>query len=138
MGALAATLVLDDNPGAEEGGQVGGVAGQHLGLTVDVALDDLRPFPGNARRGDPAVILHRTGQFRSLIVRDTGDGLVVLAGNHTLQALLAHGPGPCGMTTTQDGELPCALCAGQEWAARRPLRDRHLRRRHRHADQSRG
>ncbi|MFF4900478.1 hypothetical protein [Streptomyces sp. NPDC001068] len=87
--------------------------------TEDVALGDLRPFPGNARRGDPAVILQslvRTGQFRSLIVRDTGDGLVVLAGNHTLQALLAHGPGPCGLTTTtDDGELPCALCDGQEW-----------------------
>ncbi|MEU0947671.1 hypothetical protein ABZ379_33965 [Streptomyces canus] len=88
--------------------------------TEDVALGDLRPFPGNARRGDPAVILQslvRTGQFRSLIVRDTGDGLVVLAGNHTLQALLAHGPGPCGMSTTVDGEeLPCAMCGGQEWA----------------------
>lgn len=88
--------------------------------TADVALGDLHPFPGNARRGDPAVILQslvRTGQFRSLIVRDTGNGLVVLAGNHTLQALLAHGPGPCGMTTTtEDGELPCALCSGQEWA----------------------
>ncbi|MGW3971179.1 hypothetical protein ACWEFD_18005 [Streptomyces ardesiacus] len=90
--------------------------------TADVPLGDLRPFPGNARRGDPAVILQslvRTGQFRSLIVRDTGDGLVVLAGNHTLQALLAHGPGPgpCGLTTTVDGqELPCALCGGEEWA----------------------
>jgi len=88
--------------------------------TDDVALGDLRPFPGNARRGDPAVILQslvRNGQFRSLIVRDTGTGLVVLAGNHTLQALLAHGPGPCGMTTTVDGEeLPCALCGGQDWA----------------------
>ncbi|MFK0063373.1 hypothetical protein ACIQTN_29610 [Streptomyces werraensis] len=88
--------------------------------TADVPLGDLRPFPGNARRGDPAVILQslvRTGQFRSLIVRDTGNGLVVLAGNHTLQALLAHGPGPCGLTTTVDGqELPCALCGGEEWA----------------------
>jgi hypothetical protein len=88
--------------------------------TADVSLGDLRPFPGNARRGDPAVILQslvRTGQFRSLIVRDTGDGLVVLAGNHTLQALLAHGPGPCGLTTTVDGqELPCALCGAQDWA----------------------
>ncbi|MFJ1528254.1 hypothetical protein ACIOFV_07465 [Streptomyces mirabilis] len=89
--------------------------------TADVPLGDLRPFPGNARRGDPAVILQslvRTGQFRSLIVRDTGDSLVVLAGNHTLQALAAHGPGPCGLTTTttEDGELPCALCGGQEWA----------------------
>ncbi|KPI02492.1 hypothetical protein OK006_7630 [Actinobacteria bacterium OK006] len=45
----------------------------------DVALGDLRPFPGNARRGDLAVILQslvRTRQFRSLIVRDTGDSLV--------------------------------------------------------------
>lgn len=63
--------------------------------TEDLALGDLRPFPGNARRGDPAVILQtlvRTGQFRSLIARDTGDGLVVRAGNHTLQALLAQRP----------------------------------------------
>ncbi|MGW5030769.1 hypothetical protein ACWEQW_05745 [Streptomyces nigra] len=87
--------------------------------TADVALGDLRPFPGNARRGDPAVILQslvRNGQFRSLIGRETADALVVLASNHTLQALLAHGPGPCGMTTTVDGqELPCALCGGQNW-----------------------
>ncbi|MEU2552363.1 hypothetical protein ACF1GY_28170 [Streptomyces sp. NPDC014684] len=58
----------------------------------------------------------RNGQFRSLIVRATADTLVVLAGTHTLQALLAHGPGLCGLITTVDGEeLSCALCGGQEW-----------------------
>ncbi|QIY66410.1 hypothetical protein HEP85_38890 [Streptomyces sp. RPA4-2] len=66
-------------------------------------------FPGNTGRGDPAVILQslvRTGQFRSLIVRGSADGLIILAGNHTIQALLAHGPGPCGLTTTtDDGDL---------------------------------
>ncbi|MFF0851171.1 hypothetical protein ACFYVM_09010 [Streptomyces sp. NPDC003280] len=58
----------------------------------------------------------RNGQFRSLIVRATADTLVVLAGTHTLQALLAHGPGLCGLITTVDGEELCgALCGGQEW-----------------------
>ncbi|MDI1452966.1 hypothetical protein NHG22_03890 [Streptomyces sp. ATE26] len=54
----------------------------------------------------------RNGQFRSLIVRATADTLVVLAGTRTLQALLAHGPGLCGLITTVDGE---ELCGGQEW-----------------------
>lgn len=57
-------------------------------LAVEQAkLGDLRPYPGNARRGDVDAIaesLRVNGQFRPLIVqRSTG---YVLAGNHTLQA----------------------------------------------------
>lgn len=52
-----------------------------------VALGDLSPYPGNARRGDVDAIadsLAVNGQFRPLVVqRSTG---FVLAGNHTLQA----------------------------------------------------
>jgi hypothetical protein len=63
--------------------------------TREVPLDELAPFPGNARRGDVAAIqasLRRNGQYRSLIVRDAGTGpLIVLAGNNTLQALQAEG-----------------------------------------------
>jgi DNA modification methylase len=77
--------------------------------TRDVPLADLTPFPGNARRGDVDQIrasLRRHGQYRSLIVRDTGDALVVLAGNHTLQAL--HGEhadtARCEIITCTDDE----------------------------------
>jgi site-specific DNA-methyltransferase (adenine-specific) len=68
--------------------------------TADIPLTDLTPFPGNAKRGDVAQIrtsLRRNGQYRSLVVREGGEGasiegaLVVLAGNHTLQALAAEG-----------------------------------------------
>jgi hypothetical protein len=52
-----------------------------------VKLGDLRPYPGNARRGDVAAIadsLEANGQYRPLVVqRGTG---YVLAGNGTLQA----------------------------------------------------
>jgi hypothetical protein len=84
-------------------------------------LLNLRSYPGNARRGDVGMILESltaSGQFRPLVVREQEDGaLVVLAGNHTLQAIERHGYGPCGRVTRQDGqERPCALCHGQEWA----------------------
>lgn len=56
-------------------------------VVEQVKLGQLKPFPGNARRGDVDAIaesLSRNGQFRPLIVqRSTG---YVLAGNHTLQA----------------------------------------------------
>lgn len=62
--------------------------------TADIPLDELTPFPGNAKRGDVDVIrasLRRNGQYRSLVVREIPDGpLVVLAGNHTMQALAAE------------------------------------------------
>ena len=59
-----------------------------------VPLADLEPFPGNARRGNRTKLLESleaNGQYRSLIVRDTGSGLVVLAGNNTMDALEARG-----------------------------------------------
>lgn len=63
--------------------------------TRAVPLDELTPFPGNAKRGDIEAIrasLRRNGQYRSLIVREIPNGpLIVLAGNHTMQALAAEG-----------------------------------------------
>lgn len=63
--------------------------------TADIPLDELTPFPGNAKRGNVDQIrasLRRNGQYRSLVVREIPNGpLVVLAGNHTMQALQAEG-----------------------------------------------
>lgn len=63
--------------------------------TRDVPTVDLTPFPGNAKRGDVDTIrgsIRRNGQYRSLVVRSAPDGrLIVLAGNHTLQALILEG-----------------------------------------------
>lgn len=63
--------------------------------TANIPLDELTPFPGNAKRGDVDTIrasLRRNGQYRSLVVREIPNGpLIVLAGNHTLQALTAEG-----------------------------------------------
>lgn len=59
----------------------------------DIPLDRLAPFPGNARRGDIEAIrgsLRRNGQYRALVVRETDDQLVILAGNHTYAALGAE------------------------------------------------
>lgn len=59
-----------------------------------VMLDELTPFPGNARRGNRAKLvdsLEANGQYRSLIVRQAGDELIVLAGNNTMDALEAKG-----------------------------------------------
>lgn len=60
-----------------------------------VMLDELEPFPGNARHGDRKVLvesLEANGQYRSLVVRKTEDDrLVVLAGNNTLAALEERG-----------------------------------------------
>ncbi|MFB7496068.1 hypothetical protein ACFC09_15475 [Streptomyces sp. NPDC056161] len=83
-------------------------------------IGDLSGYPGNPRRGDVGMILGSltaNGQYRPLVVREKEDGaLVVLAGNHTLQAMAAHGPGPCGLVTrVGKEERPCALCHGQEW-----------------------
>lgn len=61
--------------------------------TEPVSLEDLEPFPGNARRGNVDLILdslRANGQYRPLTVRRHGDTLTVLAGNHTLLALLRH------------------------------------------------
>ncbi|MEV5047370.1 hypothetical protein AB0N20_22710 [Streptomyces griseoincarnatus] len=89
--------------------------------TDTIPLNQLHPFPGNARRGDVPLILtslKRNGQYRGLVVRHVQpDGpLVVLAGNHTMQALQLHGPGPCDYRTTHQGEeRPCGICHGQDW-----------------------
>lgn len=78
--------------------------------TRDVPLSDLTHFSGNAKRGDVAAIqesLRRNGQYRSLIVRKTDDGqLVVLAGNHTMDALAANGEktARCEIVTCDDAE----------------------------------
>jgi ParB-like chromosome segregation protein Spo0J len=59
--------------------------------TEVVPLDQLTPYPGNARRGRVDVIkdsITANGQYRSLIVREVEHGpLVVLAGNHTMTAI---------------------------------------------------
>jgi hypothetical protein len=83
-------------------------------------VGDLTGYPGNPRRGDVGMILESltaNGQYRPLVVREQEDGaLVVLAGNHTLQAIDSHGPGPCGrVTQVGEEERPCALCRGEEW-----------------------
>jgi hypothetical protein len=59
--------------------------------TETIPLDQLTPFPGNARRGRVDVIkesIEKNGQYRSLVVREIKDGpLIVLAGNHTMLAI---------------------------------------------------
>lgn len=61
-----------------------------------IPLAQLTPFPGNARRGNPAKLaesLEANGQYRSLIVRgvpETGEQ-IVLAGNNTMAALEYRG-----------------------------------------------
>ncbi|MGH3628205.1 MAG: ParB N-terminal domain-containing protein, partial [Sciscionella sp.] len=58
--------------------------------TRDVPVGKLTRFPGNAKRGDVGEIaksIRRTGQYRSLVVRDSDDGLIILAGNHTFDAV---------------------------------------------------
>jgi len=60
----------------------------------DIPIADLTPYPGNPRRGNVEQIrssVRRLGQYRTIVVRDTGAGLVILAGNHTAQALAAEG-----------------------------------------------
>jgi ParB-like chromosome segregation protein Spo0J len=62
--------------------------------TRDVPVRELTRFPGNARRGDVEAIrssIRRHGQYRALVVRDTGEQLVILAGNHTRDAIAAEG-----------------------------------------------
>ncbi|MBA9005974.1 ParB/Srx family N-terminal domain-containing protein [Thermomonospora cellulosilytica] len=88
--------------------------------TAEVPLNDLTPYPGNAKKGDVEAILaslRRNSQYRSLVVREVKKGrLVVLAGNHTMQALKAHGPGDCGQTVkVGDAEQPCGICGNKAW-----------------------
>ena len=63
--------------------------------TQEVRLNDLERFPGNARRGNVEEIrksIRRNGQYRAIVVRQCPDGSrVILAGNHTADALEAEG-----------------------------------------------
>ncbi|MFF4403822.1 ParB/RepB/Spo0J family partition protein [Streptomyces sp. NPDC001404] len=72
-----------------------GLAGARYLRTALLPLDQLMPYPGNAKRGDVDAIrasLRKNGQYRSLVVRAVPDGpLIVLAGNHTMLALAAEG-----------------------------------------------
>jgi ParB/Sulfiredoxin domain len=77
--------------------------------TRDIPIASLTPFPGNPRRGNLEEIrksVRRLGQYRSVVVRDTGAELVILAGNHTIQAMQAEGhqTAHCGVITCTDDE----------------------------------
>ena len=77
--------------------------------TRDVPLAALSRFPGNARRGDVNAIresVRRFGQYRAIVVRDTGDALVIVAGNHTRDALEAEGhtSARCEVLTCDDDD----------------------------------
>lgn len=57
------------------------------GTLRSVKLGELKPYPGNARRGDVGMIaasLEAHGQYKPIVVN--ARDMVVLAGNHTLQA----------------------------------------------------
>lgn len=86
--------------------------------TAVLPLDQLAPFPGNAKRGAVPTILEslrRNGQYRALVVRELpGAPLVVLAGNHTAEALGRHGAGDCDLTVR---DQPCGVCGNDPaWA----------------------
>lgn len=84
--------------------------------TERVPLEDLTPFPGNARRGNVEKILdslRANGQYKPLTVRRQGEEtLTILAGNHTYLALLRHEES--GRDACRDWELaadrPCQIC----------------------------
>jgi DNA modification methylase len=90
----------------------------HAG-TMAVPLEDLTPFPGNARRGNVDLILdslRTNGQYKPLVVRRQGDTMTVLTGNHTLLAMLRHEEND--RDGCPDWELannrPCQLCVDVE------------------------
>jgi site-specific DNA-methyltransferase (adenine-specific) len=65
------------------------ILGDLAGLAANV--DDLRPLPGNPRRGDVAAVarsLHAFGQRKPIVARRDG---TVIAGNHTLAAAKSLG-----------------------------------------------
>ena len=75
----------------------------------DIDISALTYFPGNARRGNLAEIrksVRRLGQYRAVVVRDTGSELVILAGNHTVQAMADEGleTASCGVIRCTDDE----------------------------------
>lgn len=87
--------------------------------TERVPLEDLTPFPGNARRGNVEKILdslRTNGQYKPLTVRRRGGELTILAGNHTYLALLRHEESD--REACRDWELahdrPCQICTEVE------------------------
>ena len=75
----------------------------------EIPITDLTRYPGNPRRGDVTAIrtsVRRLGQYRTIVVRDTGDQLVILAGNHTTEALAAEGHATvrCEVLTCDDAD----------------------------------
>ena len=77
--------------------------------TRDLPISSLTRFPGNARRGNTDEIrksIRRHGQYRAIVVRDTGSESVILAGNHTRDALEAEGHESvrCEVITCTDDE----------------------------------
>jgi len=77
--------------------------------TRDVPLASLTRYPGNARRGNLTELrasIRRNGQYRSIVARDDAGELVVLAGNHTADALAAegHATARCDIITCTDAE----------------------------------
>src|SRR3546814_12921166 len=100
---------------ATERGETVEEAAQYV-TTRDVPLDELTPFPGNAKRGDVDQIrasLRRNGQYRSLVVREIPNGpLIVLAGNHTMQALTAEGRSEARRVGTE-----CVSTCRYRWSA---------------------
>jgi ParB-like chromosome segregation protein Spo0J len=72
-----------------------------------IPLAQLQPFPGNARLGNRTKLLEsleENGQYRSLIVRQVGTELIVLAGNNTMAALEQRGDesARCEIVTCDD------------------------------------
>lgn len=54
--------------------------------TRDIPITHLTRYPGNPRRGNIPEIrssVRRLGQYRTIVVRDTGDALVILAAHRT-------------------------------------------------------
>jgi ParB-like chromosome segregation protein Spo0J len=77
----------------------------------DIDIAQLTLFPGNARRGQLDEIrksVRRLGQYRSVVVRVISEppAFVVLAGNHTIQAMQAEGhqTAHCGLIRCTDDE----------------------------------
>jgi hypothetical protein len=86
------------------------VAVEMLGVR-DIDINQLTFFPGNARRGQLDQIrqsVRRLGQYRSVVVRVVNEppAFVVLAGNHTVQAMRAEGhqTAHCGLIRCTDDE----------------------------------
>lgn len=70
-----------------------------IGESRVVRVDELSPYPGNARRGDLSVLrdsLRVHGQYRDIVVQESTG--YILAGNHTFLAAQAEGWSEIGAT----------------------------------------